>query len=223
MTPDSNNTRLIKFPTEEEIADEVAKRYPENLSSLSIEEEGFIKGIRWLSTRLEPEAVQPANELTPDAKEELKTLLTEVLGGVNYVYRFELYNRIISQFDLSRKGQPDELAALRKETLNLKMTIIGLEDSAMASRQERDTLKAELAKVNKTAIYWQERFQNQCELGDVSDTTVIKARINEFNSTIEAIENRAMTHAWVTPTCQEMTEQELSKIWQLLQDIKKDL
>lgn len=57
------------------------------------------------------------------AQEELKTLLTEVLGNVNYVYRFELYNRIIAQFDVQLKGQPDELSKAQERCKLLEQVL----------------------------------------------------------------------------------------------------
>lgn len=73
---------------------------------------------------------------------------------------------------------------------------------------DRDTLSAELA--------------NLRQMADKQPITK-SSLIEEFNTTIEAIENRCMaTDGPVTPTLQEASEDELSRLWQLIQGIKKE-
>jgi len=51
-----------------------------------------------------------------------------------------------------------------------------------------------------------------------------KQKIQRFNRIIDNIENRCMAvDGPVTPTLKEATEEELSELWRILNDIKNDL
>lgn len=51
----------------------------------------------------------------------------------------------------------------------------------------------------------------------------MEKRVTRFNMIIDSIENRCLAvDGPVTPTLKEATEEELSELWTLLQDIRKD-